>query len=244
MSDIKNNNIYGAPINTNSNTLPEVIVNSDTPTTKFKDFHGNTITVYAAVKNSEEYKKLELESLKQQFNIPSEIQADNIYLKLLADEMASGTENTNILQDYQKAKLEEALLNEKLQQDAAALGLSVEDYKREYGDVIATDSSYQNILQQRIQQKSQEKQNADQQKVNTQLHDIYSNTKHNMISWDPRLYRFDTFLLNTGDGGATIQIPFASDTAASAFYDMTYSIEKVLFKKYRKNQKLIKEHKN
>lgn len=57
------------------------------------------------------------------------------------------------------------------------------------------------------------------------------------MSWDPRIYRLDTFMLDTnttGDGGIKdkARIPFASNTIASAFYNYNFVMPASIAQEY------------
>lgn len=45
-------------------------------------------------------------------------------------------------------------------------------------------------------------------------------------SWDPRLQRLDTFYMKNQDDFSAVKVPFASNTAASAFADKTWLLER------------------
>ena len=58
-------------------------------------------------------------------------------------------------------------------------------------------------------------------------------------SWDPRLSRLDSFLsTNKQGGGSPLIVPFASTTAAGAFFDMVFHIEKGVAQQLAKTGKL------
>ena len=55
-----------------------------------------------------------------------------------------------------------------------------------------------------------------------------SNSNRLLSSWDPRLGRQDAFLApnDTSNNKSAVIIPFATQTAASAYYNMVFSVEK------------------
>lgn len=66
---------------------------------------------------------------------------------------------------------------------------------------------------------------------------------YDLQAWDPRLKRLDAFFMNT-EGGSTAIVPFASNTAATAFSNMIYrlplAVAKQIFAKgtYKDNERL------
>ena len=67
-----------------------------------------------------------------------------------------------------------------------------------------------------------------------------------LTSWDPRLARVDSFLsTKDNDGTNPVIVPFASTTAAGAFYDMVFTTEVltdvIMRKMTTKNGKSIDE---
>lgn len=64
-------------------------------------------------------------------------------------------------------------------------------------------------------------------------------------SWDPRLYRLDTFLMKTeGDTTNGLRIPFATSTVASAFSELNFTVEKAFAKGLIEAGKKLPNHLN
>ena len=87
--------------------------------------------------------------------------------------------------------------------------------------------------QQELQEKYQDIINMKNNTNNTDIDNItgeINNDPASLSSWDPRLSRVDGFMItNNGDGVNPLIVPFATNTAASAYYNMVFSLEKGVY---------------
>lgn len=69
----------------------------------------------------------------------------------------------------------------------------------------------------------QEFNNAETYLESEEMQNEDSRASKSLMAWDPRLKRIDAFLM-ADSNHASIIVPFSSDTAASSFYDMVFSV--------------------